>query len=256
MTGFREQGHGTPLMLLHGISSGAASWHKQMGLAGFRVLAWDMPGYGESPMLPGKHADAGEYADALAMMLDRAGVQQAVLVGHSLGALVASAFAAKYPQRVLHLILADAAQGYGQAEPEQREKVWQDRQQQMAQGTDVLAQTRAARLLHPCAHEADIATVAAGMRRLHREGYLAAAWMLAHDDIHRWLGDYRGRFELWCGEQDAITQPERVHGLALRYGMPYTPIPRAGHASYLDNETFFNQQLLRVGEEVRDECTN
>ncbi|MDH8195910.1 hypothetical protein QIG76_28120, partial [Klebsiella pneumoniae] len=28
------------------------------------------------------------------------------------------------------------------------------------------------------------------------------------------------------------------------------------HASYLDNEIFFNQQLLRIGEEVRDECTN
>ena len=51
MTGFREQGSGIPLMLLHGISSGAASWHKQMALDGYRVLAWDMPGYGESPML-------------------------------------------------------------------------------------------------------------------------------------------------------------------------------------------------------------
>ncbi|MGU0055787.1 alpha/beta fold hydrolase [Enterobacter hormaechei] len=40
MTGFREQGSGIPLMLLHGISSGAASWHKQMALNGFRVLAW------------------------------------------------------------------------------------------------------------------------------------------------------------------------------------------------------------------------
>ena len=40
MTGFREQGHGTPLVLLHGISSGAASWHKQMALSGYRVLAF------------------------------------------------------------------------------------------------------------------------------------------------------------------------------------------------------------------------
>ncbi len=56
MTGFREQGSGIPLTLLHGISSGAASWHKQMALPGYRVLAWDMPGYGESPML----AAAGE----------------------------------------------------------------------------------------------------------------------------------------------------------------------------------------------------
>ncbi len=124
MTGFREQGSGIPLMLLHGISSGAASWHKQMALNGFRVLAWDMPGYGESPMLAVARANAGDYADALAAMLDRAGVWQAVLVGHSLGALVASAFAAKFPDRVIHLVLADAAQGYGNAAPEQREQVW------------------------------------------------------------------------------------------------------------------------------------
>ena len=111
MTGFREQGSGIPLMLLHGISSGAASWHKQMALNGFRVLAWDMPGYGESPMLVVERANAGDYADALAAMLDRAGVWQVVLVGHSLGALVASAFAAKYPERVLHLVLADLGAG-------------------------------------------------------------------------------------------------------------------------------------------------
>ncbi|MHB5620643.1 alpha/beta fold hydrolase [Klebsiella pneumoniae] len=71
MTGFREQGSGIPLTLLHGISSGAASWHKQMALPGYRVLAWDMPGYGESPMLAAAPANAGDYADALARMLIR-----------------------------------------------------------------------------------------------------------------------------------------------------------------------------------------
>ena len=215
-----------------------------------------MPGYGESPMLTPARADAGDYADALARMLDRAGVQKTVLVGHSLGALVAAAFAARYPQRVRYLVLADVAQGYGQAEAAQREKVWQGRQQQMALGGEAMAEGRAAKLLRAGAREADVATVAAGMRRLRSEGYLAAAWMLAHDDIHRWLAGYRGRFAVWCGEQDAITQPELVQGVALRYGMPYLAIPQAGHASYLDNATFFNQQLLRIGEEVRDECTN
>jgi hypothetical protein len=29
-----------------------------------------------------------------------------------------------------------------------------------------------------------------------------------------------------------------VQGLALRYGMPFTAIPQAGHASYLDNDAF------------------
>lgn len=123
-------------------------------------------------------------------------------------------------------------------------------------GGDILAQTRAAKLLRPGARAEDIATVAAGMRALRPEGYLAAAWMLAHDDIHGWLKRYSGTFEVWCGEQDAITQPELVQGLALRYGMPFIAIPQAGHASYLDNDAFFNQQLLRINEEVRDECTN
>lgn len=198
----------------------------------------------------------GEEEALMCVMLDRAGVEQTVLVGHSLGALVAAAFAAKYPQRVLYLVLADVAQGYGQAEVAQRENVWLGRQQQIAQGGEAMAQGRAAKLLRPGAREADVATVAAGMRRLRRDGYLAAAWMLAHDDIHRWLADYRGRLSVWCGEQDAITQPELVQGVALRYGAPYIAIPQAGHASYLDNEIFFNQQLLRIGEEVRDECTN
>uniref|UniRef100_UPI000E2F4C5A alpha/beta fold hydrolase n=1 Tax=Serratia marcescens TaxID=615 RepID=UPI000E2F4C5A len=113
---------------------------KQMALPGYRVLDWDMPGYGESPMLAATPADAGDYADALARMLDRAGVEQTILVGHSLGALVAAAFAAKYPQRVLYLVLADVAQGYGQAEAAQREKVWQGRQQQIALGGEAMAQ--------------------------------------------------------------------------------------------------------------------
>ncbi|XRP63837.1 alpha/beta fold hydrolase [Enterobacter hormaechei] len=97
MTGFREQGSGIPLMLLHGISSGAASWHKQMALNGFRVLAWDMPGYGESPMLAVARANAGDYADALAAMLDRAGVWQTVLVGHSPGGAGGQRLCGKVP---------------------------------------------------------------------------------------------------------------------------------------------------------------
>ena len=109
-----------------------------MALPGYRVLARDMPGYGESPMLAAAPANAGDYADALARMLDRAGVEQTILVGHSLGALVAAAFAAKYPQRVLLPVLADVAQGYGRGS-RTAGKVWQGRQQQIALGGEAMA---------------------------------------------------------------------------------------------------------------------
>lgn len=257
MTCWRETGTGEALTLLHGISSSAASWHKQFaGVSGCRLLAWDMPGYGDSPLPAEKPPLAADYADALAAMLDRAAVEKTVLLGHSLGALVASAFAAKYPQRVTRLVLADPAQGYATASAQQREQVWLSRQRQMAQGAEEMASTRADKLLRPGACADDVATVAAGMRRLRAEGYLAAAWMLAHDDIHRWLADWRGTPEVWCGELDAITPPDNARALALRWHAPYTAIPQAGHASYLDNDVFFNQQIARVMKEASDECTH
>ena len=226
-----------------------------MALNGFRVLAWDMPGYGESPMLAVARANAGDYADALAAMLDRAGVWQTVLVGHSRGAggqrlcgkVPGSRHSSGAGRRGAGVRQCRAgAAGAGLAQPRAADGA----------GGEILAQTRAPKLLRPGARAEDIATVAAGMRVLRPEGYLAASWMLAHDDIHGWLKRYSGSFEVWCGEQDAITQPELVQGLALRYGMPFIAIPQAGHASYLDNDAFFNQQLLRINEEVRDECTN
>jgi hypothetical protein len=119
---------------------------------------------------------------------------------------------------VLYLVLADVAQGYGRRS-RQRENVWQGRQQQMALGGEAMAQGRAAKLLRPGAREADVATVAAGMRRLRRDGYLAAAWMLAHDDIHRWLGLSRSS----CGAASRMPLPNRSwcrSGAALRHALP------------------------------------
>ncbi len=217
-----------------------------------------MPGYGESPMLAATPADAGDYADALARMLDRAGVEQTILVGHSLGALVAAAFAAKYPQRVLYLGARRRRAGLRPGrKPHSGKKSLAGASTADSAGRRGDGPRAGGKTAAPSARAKPM------WRRWRRgcAGYAATVIsprprMLAHDDIHRWLADYRGRLSVWCGEQDAITQPELVQGVALRYGAPYIAIPQAGHASYLDNEIFFNQQLLRIGEEVRDECTN
>jgi hypothetical protein len=179
-----------------------------MALSGYRVLAWDMPGYGESPMLPAAQANAGDYADALARMLDRAGVEQAVLVGHSLVRWWPAPLRRNIPAACAiwcwptsRRATARRSRHSGKKSGAGVSSRWRRRRR--------LAQTRAAKLLRPGGAKPmspplppECASCA--------EGYLAAAWMLAHDDIHRWLGDYHGRFEVWCGEQDAITQPELV----------------------------------------------
>ena len=92
---FREAGDGSPLVLLHGIGSNSGSWQNQLAvLSGqFRVLAWDAPGYGESTPLDMPQPDAQDYADALDAFLDAMQIPECCLVGHSLGTLMAAAFA-------------------------------------------------------------------------------------------------------------------------------------------------------------------
>ncbi len=212
-----------------------------------------MPGYGESPMLAAAPANAGDYADALARMLDRAGVEQTILVGHSLGALVAAAFAAKYPQRVLYLALADVAQGYGQGGSRTAGK-------SLAGASTADSAGRRGDGPGERQNRCALARAKPMWRRWRRgcAGYAAtvispAAWMLAHDDIHRWLADYRGRLSVWCGEQDAITQPELSAGRWRCVTAPLTsPSLRLDMPAISITKSFLINSFC-IGEEVRDE---
>ncbi|RAF14428.1 alpha/beta fold hydrolase, partial [Burkholderia multivorans] len=71
-----------PVVLLHGIGSGAASWVRQLDALGAsrRVLAWDAPGYGASTPVHGASPSAVDYAASLDAWLDALGIARCVLV--------------------------------------------------------------------------------------------------------------------------------------------------------------------------------
>ncbi|MFJ3728000.1 alpha/beta fold hydrolase [Streptomyces sp. NPDC090045] len=86
-------GDGPQLVLLHGYGRSLADWDASAALltAGHRVLAVDLPGHGRSPALSPWTIPAvvGHIADTL----DAHGVAEAVVVGHSLGGVVAVEYA-------------------------------------------------------------------------------------------------------------------------------------------------------------------
>ena len=111
---FGASGTGVPLVFLHGIGGRASGWapvQQACARAGHASLAWDMPGYGESPTLSPYDFDG--LADALAALLDAHGLARAVLVGHSLGGMVALQMWARHPQRVAGLVLAASSPAFG-----------------------------------------------------------------------------------------------------------------------------------------------
>ncbi len=110
---YTEAGKGKEtLILLHGLGGTREHWMRNLpGLSKhYRVLALDLPGYGQSGIeqLPEENLLLF-FSKAVLALMDSLSVQQAHLVGHSMGGQLASLIALEHPERVSSLILAAPA---------------------------------------------------------------------------------------------------------------------------------------------------
>jgi len=97
--------NGRALLLLHGPGTAALNWKAAMPALAehYRVIAPDLPGFGGSAALPNQHFHV--LMHWIRELLDALDLQQAVVVGNAIGALVARLFAAAEPQYVPVVIL-------------------------------------------------------------------------------------------------------------------------------------------------------
>ena len=106
---YLERGSGTPVVLLHG----NGSMIQDFTLSGVfdslakthRVIAFDRPGFGYSDRPSGRIWDQGAQAELLHAALQKLGVEQPIVVGHSWGTMVATALALAHPESVARLVL-------------------------------------------------------------------------------------------------------------------------------------------------------
>lgn len=103
----REEGEGPPLLLLHGFPFTHHSFRAVMEPLArrYRVLALDLPGFGDSDRPPAFAYDVVAYADALAALMRDLGATPAAAVGHGFGAVVAVAMAVLHPGTLRRLVL-------------------------------------------------------------------------------------------------------------------------------------------------------
>ncbi|MDR6713137.1 pimeloyl-ACP methyl ester carboxylesterase [Pseudomonas hunanensis] len=245
----REAGSGETVVLLHGIGSGAASWLQvAMGLSQrARVIAWDAPGYGQSTPLSVAKPNAQDYAGRLLQMLDTLAVERCLLVGHSLGALTAAAFAQAHPQRVRRLVLLSPARGYGAPEQAAQGLVVRDKRLHSLEqlGIAAMARERSAHLLSPTASAQALAWVQWNMARLLPHGYRQAIDLLCGDYLVR----YSARAvpcEVHCGNADGITRPDDCQALAAAMAAPFSLIEGAGHACAIEQPQTVTELLARA----------
>lgn len=102
-----DVGTGPPVLLVHGIASSSVTWEFLVPLlAGHRVITVDLLGFGSSPAPPDATFTIEEHERALEATVRSLRLREPfVLVGHSMGALIASRYAARRPKRLKKLVL-------------------------------------------------------------------------------------------------------------------------------------------------------
>lgn len=104
-----DKGEGPPVVLLHGLGRTGNGWKHVIELLvpyGFRAVAFDLLGFGASPKPQWLRYDIDDHASAVISAIQRLRLgEPAVLVGHSMGCLVALRVARRRPDLVRHMVL-------------------------------------------------------------------------------------------------------------------------------------------------------
>ena len=232
------------IALLHGIGSGSGSWAHMLSYFEdhYRVLAWDAPGYNFSTSLSGENPGASGYARALDDFLSSLEVIPRIIVGHSLGAMIAGAYAAEANPSFPVLILADPANGYGREPPKVRAEKLAYRLNMVRElGPDGMAEKRSKNLLSTFATTDALELVKWNMRKVTSHGYEQASNTLVDGNLSGRAQEYRGRVLVLCGGEDHVTPVEACREVAKAYSdAPFTVLPGLGHASYVEGPELFN----------------
>ncbi len=104
---YEERGAGEALVLVHGHPFNRSMWNPQIESLSrtYRVIAVDLPGFGDSPPRS-EVMTMRAFAEAVVELLDHIGVKRSIVIGLSMGGLVAMELGLGYPDRVSGLVLA------------------------------------------------------------------------------------------------------------------------------------------------------
>jgi abhydrolase domain-containing protein 6 len=107
---YLEGGAGEPVVLLHGFGASKDLWNSvAIKLTPhYRVIAPDIPGFGETAVQAGAKYDAESQVTRLHLFLTAIGVRQHHIGGHSMGGTIATVYAVSYPQFVRSLMIGSA----------------------------------------------------------------------------------------------------------------------------------------------------
>lgn len=245
---FRQAGAGPDLVLLHGLAGNSRTWEEQLAAfsGSWRVTAWDAPGYGLSDTVA---PDVDTYAATLAALVDALGLSNFVLLGHSMGGVVAGRFAGNYPERLRALILSCTLLGRRQAPATPLSEPYLARLNELETLPAQEYGARRAKSMAAAGCSPEIMERLTGIAaETRRDGLEMAMRLIAEADNTGALASLAMPVLVLTGEEDRTVTKELSGALlaALDSGsaqVTKAALPGVGHAPYLEDTAAYNAAL-------------
>jgi len=247
---YRLEGEGEPtLVFLNSLGSDLRIWDGVVAtLREHRVLRYDLRGHGLSDAPAGPYTLEDHSAD-LQALLEHLGIARAVLVGISVGGLIALDLARRWPERVEALVLCDTGARIGS------EDSWNERMATIRQkGLPEVARAVIARWFTEdffLRRPAEAAGYYNMLSRTPVEGYLGTCAALRDGDLRPWLSRIRTPALVLCGELDKATPPELSQALAEGLGARLALIPQTAHLPCVEAPALVGQHIRSFLKELR-----
>ena len=241
-----------PVLLLHGIGGGGQAWGDAgsatgaaLAAAGHLTLAVDFPGYGRSPTI--EPFDLAGLARSVITLIDQLGAGPVVLVGHSMGGMVAQELAALAPDRLAGLVLASTSPAFGKPGGDWQRGFLQSRLAPLDAGLGMagLAAQLVPAMVAPGTALPLLAAAQALMAAVPEATYRSAVTALLSFDRRAHLPAIAVPTLVTTGEHDRTAPPEVSRRMAERIpGASCNTVPGAGHLLNLEQPQAFNAALL------------
>jgi 3-oxoadipate enol-lactonase len=245
VSAFLSWGSGAPLVCLHGIGGAAPLWAATAAaLPGRRILAWNQPGYGGTP-LPGT-LSFPLLADMLAAQLDELRVDSSDIIGHSMGGMIALELALRHPGRVRTLILYATTPAFGGKDPAFAQDFLARRLAPLDAGASMAdcAAGLVRGMFAPTADPAAEPAAIAAMGQVPEATYRATLACLTSFDRRDALGAITQPTRCIAGAEDQVAPARTMQRMADAIpGATLALIPGAGHLPHLEQPAAFHATL-------------
>jgi pimeloyl-ACP methyl ester carboxylesterase len=245
---FTTLGSGPTVLMLHGIGGGHLSFAPQvetLASNGYRAVAWDMPGYGRSaPIEPYTFKGLAERCVTLIESL-RSG--HVVLVGHSMGGMVAQEVVARRPDLVTRLVLCGTSAAFGKADGDWQSNFIRERTAPLDAGMSMreLAETLVPQMIGPGSLPEGVKLAQHCMAQVNPSTYRRALEALLTFDRRADLARIHVPTLLIAGENDKTAPPAVMKKMAQAIADSiYLELPGIGHLQPLEAPDEFDAAIL------------